>query len=101
MGKSALLLPCDPGTGQGRRRRGGASGSWHGGGREEGGNDEEDEGIPFPSSHGAVVERGVLSTGGRREAAVELVAAALGRRSGGLEVAGELWSSGATRRAYL
>jgi hypothetical protein len=38
---------------------------------------------------------------GPAEGAVVFAAAALGRRSGGLEVAGELWSSRAQRRAYL
>ena len=40
----------------------GAGGPGHGGGREEGQNDEGDEGIPFPPSPWAAVERGGGST---------------------------------------
>ena len=79
----------------------GAGGPGHGGGREEGQNDEGDEGIPFPSSPWAAVERGGTPTvaGGRRR--WSFGAAALGARGGGARWLEGLWGSSATRRAYL
>ena len=66
----------------------GAGGPGHGGGREEGQNDEGDEGIPFPSSPWAAVERGVLATGagGRRQWS-------LWRRRWGVGVEGWRWQA--------
>ena len=64
----------------------GAGGLGRHGGRGVGQNDEGDEGIPFPSSPWAAVERGVLATGsgGRRQWSLQ-------RRHWGAGVEGWRW----------